>query len=211
MPVDVIAWLQGLPPVVIYGIVFIVVCVESLGVPLPGELVLMSMALFASQGYVDPSLVWIAGATAAIVGDSIGYSLGRHYGHRLLDRFARWFPRHINPHTISFAKEAFHLHGIKVVFFGRFVALLRIFAGPLAGILRLPYYKFLIANALGGIIWSGTAVWSVYFLGIAAEHWLKRLSWVAFLVAAIIGIFVSLRFKRYIDEYIEKSDSTSRT
>jgi membrane protein DedA with SNARE-associated domain len=206
MHIDVIGWLQGLSPVIIYGAVLVVVGVESLGVPLPGEIVLMSAALLASQGYIDPSIVWVAGAAGAIIGDSIGYSLGHHYGYKLLDRLAQWFPHHINTRTISLAQKVFHLHGIKVVFLGRFIAILRIFAGPLSGILKLPYPKFLLANALGGIVWSGLAVWAVYFLGIVAEHWFKRLSWIALGMALIIGTVVSLIFRRRMNEYLEKED-----
>ena len=76
MHLDIIGWLQGLSPIIIYGAVLIVVGVESLGVPLPGEIVLMSAALLASQGYVDPAIVWAAGAAGAIIGDSLGYALG---------------------------------------------------------------------------------------------------------------------------------------
>lgn len=206
MHIDIIGWLQGLSPIIIYGTVLIVVGIESLGVPLPGEIVLMSAALLASQGYVDPAMVWAAGAIGAIIGDSIGYVLGHHYGYKLLDRLARWFPHHVNDRTIKLAKKVFHLHGIKVVFFGRFIAILRIFAGPLSGILKLPYRRFLLANALGGIVWSGLAVWLVYFLGIIAEHWLKRLSWIALGVALLIGVIVSIVFRRRINNYLEKED-----
>ncbi len=202
-------WLQDLSPIVIYLIVAVVVGLESLGIPLPGEIVLMSAALLASHGYSDPMAIWVAGATGAVVGDSIGYALGHHYGYRLLDVLAKWFPRHINPQTIKLAKKVFHLHGIKVVFFGRFIAILRIFAGPLSGILKLPYRRFLLANVTGGIVWSGVAVWSVYFLGIVAEHWFKRLSWLALGIALIVGVIVSLVFRRRINEYLEKERSHS--
>jgi membrane protein DedA with SNARE-associated domain len=73
------------------------------------------------------------------------------------------------------------------VFFGRFVALLRIFAGPLAGVLRMPYWKFLIANVLGGIVWAGGTTAVIYYVGIVAESWLKRFSWLGLVLAVLIG------------------------
>lgn len=207
MHLDIIGWLQGLSPIIIYGAVLIVVGVESLGVPLPGEIVLMSAALLASQGYVDPAIVWAAGAAGAIIGDSLGYALGHHYGYKLLDRLALWFPRHVNERMIKLAKKVFYRHGIKVVFSGRFIAILRIFTGPLSGILKLPYKRFLLANAFGGVVWSGLAVWLVYFLGIIAEHWLKRLSWIALGAAILIGTMASIVFRRRVNAYLDDESS----
>ncbi len=207
--VNSVSWLHMLPPEVVYAAVFLFVGIESLGIPLPGEVVLMSAALLASQGIVDPAFLWIAGATGAIVGDSTGYLIGHHYGYRLLHRLEKWFPRHVNARTIAFAERAFRRHGAKVVFFGRFIAILRIFAGPLSGILKVKYRRFLSANAAGGIIWSGLAVWTVYFLGIVAEHWFKRLSWVALGVAVIVGVVVSLVFRNKIEAYMDRQDEQS--
>lgn len=82
------------------------------------------------------------------------------------------------------------------VFFGRFVALLRIFAGPLAGVLRMPYWKFLIANVLGGIVWAGGTTAVIYYVGVVAEDWLKRFSWLGLVVAVLIGIASMLIVKR---------------
>ena len=75
--------------------------------------------------------------------------------------------------------------------------------------MKLPYRRFLLANVAGGIAWSGVAVWSVYFLGIVAEHWFKRLSWLALGIALIVGVIVSLVFRRRINEYLEKERSHS--
>lgn len=74
------------------------------------------------------------------------------------------------------------------VFFGRFVALLRIFAGPLAGVLHMPYWKFLIANVLGGIVWAGGTTAVIYTVGIVAEAWLKRFSYLGLVAAVLIGV-----------------------
>ncbi|WP_414820546.1 DedA family protein, partial [Streptomyces tricolor] len=82
------------------------------------------------------------------------------------------------------------------VFFGRFVALLRIFAGPLAGVLHMPYWKFLVANVLGGICWAGGTTAVIYYVGVVAEDWLKRFSYVGLAVAVLIGLGSMLILKR---------------
>jgi membrane protein DedA with SNARE-associated domain len=82
------------------------------------------------------------------------------------------------------------------VFFGRFVALLRIFAGPLAGVLRMPYWKFLIANVLGGIVWAGGTTAVIYYVGIVAETWLKRFSWLGLVIAVLFGLGSMLILRR---------------
>lgn len=93
------------------------------------------------------------------------------------------------------AERSFRKWGMWAVFFGRFVALLRIFAGPLAGVLRMPYWKFLIANVLGGIAWAGGTTAVVYSVGIVAEAWLKRFSWLGLVVALLIGLTSMLVLK----------------
>ncbi len=82
------------------------------------------------------------------------------------------------------------------VFFGRFVALLRIFAGPLAGVLQMPYWKFLTANVLGGICWAGGTTAVIYYVGVVAEDWLKRFSYLGLVAAVLIGLSSMLIIKR---------------
>ena len=180
-------WLGTIPPISVYLLVGLVIGVESLGIPLPGEIILVSSALLSSQGHVNP---WIVGACAtagAIVGDSIGYAIGRRGGRPLLEKLGRRFPKHFSPGHVATAEASFERWGMWAVFFGRFVALLRIFAGPLAGVLRMPYWKFLIANVLGGIGWAGGTTAVIYYVGVVAEPWLKRFSWLGLLVAVLFG------------------------
>ena len=101
----------------------------------------------------------MAASVGAIVGDSIGYAIGRRGGRPLLERFGRRFPKHFGPPHLARAESIFARWGVWAVFFGRFVALLRILAGPLAGALRVPYRKFLRRpTRAGGIVWAfGTA------------------------------------------------------
>ncbi|RSS80363.1 DedA family protein [Streptomyces sp. WAC06614] len=189
-------WLQTVPAVSVYLLVGVVIGLESLGIPLPGEIILVSSALLASQhGSVDPLVLGICASTGAIVGDSIGYAIGRRGGKPLLERLGRRFPKHFGEQNVSMAERSFEKWGMWAVFFGRFVALLRIFAGPLAGVLRMPYWKFLIANVFGGILWAGGTTAVIYYVGIVAEAWLKRFSWLGLVVALLVGLASMLILK----------------
>jgi membrane protein DedA with SNARE-associated domain len=189
-------WLDGIPPIAVYLMVGLVVGVESLGIPLPGEIVLMTAALMSSQGSVNPWLVGLSGIIGAVIGDSIGYSIGRKGGQPLLDRLGRSFPKHFSPGNIATAERSFHRWGMWAVFFGRFVALLRIFAGPLAGVLKMSYPKFLTANALGGIVWAGGITAIIYYVGVVAEPWLKRFGYVGLAIAVVFGLASFLFVRR---------------
>ncbi|MFI6415885.1 DedA family protein [Streptomyces sp. NPDC050842] len=182
-------WLETIPAVAIYALVGVVIGLESLGIPLPGEIVLVSSALLASQhGDINP---WVLGACAtagAIIGDSIGYAIGRRGGRPLLAWLGNKFPKHFGEANIALAERSFQKWGMWAVFFGRFIALLRIFAGPLAGVLHMPYWKFLIANVFGGILWAGGTTAVIYSVGVVAEAWLKRFSWLGLVLAVLIGV-----------------------
>lgn len=182
-------WLETVPAISVYVLVGVVIGLESLGIPLPGEIILVSSALLASQhGHIDPVVLGACATTGAIVGDSIGYAIGRKGGRPLLARLGDKFPRHFGPAHVAAAERSFEKWGMWAVFFGRFIALLRIFAGPLAGVLRMPYWKFLIANVLGGIVWAGGTTAVIYYVGVVAEAWLKRFSWLGLIAAALVGL-----------------------
>jgi membrane protein DedA with SNARE-associated domain len=178
-------WLGSVPPLVVYLLLLLAIGVESMGIPVPGEVALVSASLLAATGAVSPWGVAGGAAAGAIIGDSIGYLIGRRGGRALFERIGRRFPRHMGPDKIDRAQRSFQRHGLWAVFFGRFVMLLRIFAGPLAGWLRLPYLRFLLANAGGGILWAGGTTFAIYLVGQAAERWLKDLSWI--LLAAVVA------------------------
>ncbi|WP_329393877.1 DedA family protein [Streptomyces albidoflavus] len=190
-------WLETVPAVSVYALVGVVIGLESLGIPLPGEIVLVSSALLASQhGDINPYVLGACASAGAIIGDSIGYAIGRKGGRPLLARLGRRFPRHFGEANIALAERSFQKWGMWAVFFGRFVALLRIFAGPLAGVLRMPYWKFLIANITGGIVWAGGTTAVIYSLGIVAEAWLKRFSWLGLVLAVVVGVTTTLVLRR---------------
>ncbi|WP_231394878.1 DedA family protein [Micromonospora sp. CNB394] len=137
-----------------------------------------------------------AAATGAILGDSIGYAVGRRGGRPLLERLGRRFPKHLGPAHLARAELSFARHGVWAVFFGRFVALLCILGGPLAGALRVPYRRFLVANAAGGLVCAFGTTYLLFYLGQAAEHWLKDISWAGLVLAVLAGVVSTAWLRR---------------
>ncbi|MGB6205569.1 DedA family protein [Mycobacterium sp.] len=191
---DVDALLQSIPPLTVYAVVGLVVGIESLGIPLPGEIVLVSAALLSSRHElaVNPVGVGTAAVLGAVIGDSTGYAIGRRLGLPLFDRLGRRFPNHFGPGHVRFAEQLFDRWGARAVFLGRFIALLRILAGPLAGALKMRYARFLVANVSGAICWAGGTTALVYYTGLAAERWLTRFSWIALVVAVVCGVVAAV-------------------
>ncbi|CBG74737.1 MULTISPECIES: DedA family protein [Streptomyces] len=200
-------WLETVPPLAVYLLVGLVIGLESLGIPLPGEIILVSSALLASQhGEIDPFVLGACATAGAIIGDSIGYAIGRKGGRPLLAKLNRRFPKHFSEGNIAVAERSFDRWGMWAVFFGRFIALLRIFAGPLAGVLQMPYWRFLVANVLGGILWAGGTTAVIYYVGIVAEAWLKRFSWLGLVLAVLIGVTSMLVIKRKAKKAAEAAE-----
>lgn len=198
-------WLAGLPPVYLYLIITLVIGVESMGIPLPGEIVLVAASLLASSGYANIVWVIIAGCAGAIGGDSLGYLIGHRGGRPFLERLGSRFPKHLGPPQLAKAEQTFHKHGAWAIFFGRFIALLRVLAGPLSGALRVRYRTFFLANAAGGILWAGGTALAVYFVGKAAETWLSQFSWIALVVAVIGGIVTTLVIRNRAKHSLEET------
>ncbi len=184
-------YLQNLVANYGYLAVFIVVGLESAGVPMPGETALVSAAIFAGQGVLDIRWVIACAAGAAILGDNAGYWVGREFGFPIVLKYGRAI--HLDEARLKLGQYLFQRHGGKIVFFGRFVAMLRAFAALLAGINRLEWPRFFLFNALGGIVWASLFGLGGYFLGHAFEHYAKSVGIVA-LICAIIGAFVAGRF-----------------
>jgi membrane protein DedA with SNARE-associated domain len=136
-----------------YWVVATVVGLESMGIPVPGETTLVTAAIYAgTTHHLSIGLVSAAAAAGAIIGDNGGYWLGRGFGYRVLLRYAPVL--RIGAPRIKLGQYLFHRHGGKVVFFGRFVAVLRALAALLAGINRMPWWRFLFFNAVGGLVWA---------------------------------------------------------
>jgi membrane protein DedA with SNARE-associated domain len=174
-----------------YFAIFALVALESAGVPLPGETALVSAAVFAGQGTLNLIAVIATAAAAAIIGDNLGYWVGREFGFPLIYRYGHVV--HFDEGRLKVAQYLFLRHGGKIVFFGRFVAILRAFAAFLAGVNKLPWGRFLIFNALGGIVWASLFGLGGYFLGLAFEHYARPVG-IAALACAVVGAVVASRF-----------------
>ncbi len=146
-----------------YFIVALFVAIESTGIPFPGETTLILAAVYAGTGKLAISGVIAAGAFGAILGDNTGYLVGRYGGRPLVMKYGRYV--HIKPEHLDSAEQFFDKHGDKTVFFGRFVAVLRAWAAFLAGTNRMPWPKFLLFNAAGGIVWAVAYGLLGYYLG----------------------------------------------
>ncbi len=201
--------LQSIPPEAVYLIVGLMIMVESLGIPVPGEIALVTAAVLATQHKMALSPAWIAASASAgaVAGDSIGFLIGHRAGSPLFDWLGRKFPRHFGPGHVALAERVFTRHGVWAVFFGRFIALLRIFAGPLAGSLRMPYGRFLAANASGGIIWATGITYLIWFLGVAAEKWMSRLSWLGLVAAVLVGLVITLLIRRKTRTLVSQAEA----
>jgi membrane protein DedA with SNARE-associated domain len=169
-------------------LLFVLVMAESMGVPLPGETALFAAAIVASQGKLDIVAVIVVAAVAAIVGDNIGYLIGRRYGRRLLTTPGPFFAQ--RQLGLQIGEPFFERHGPKAVFFGRFFAGLRITAAWMAGITRMHWAAFFAWNALGGIVWATAYGLLAYFAGHAAERVLNTVGVIGVIVfvATLVGL-----------------------
>ena len=171
-----------------YPVIAIVIALESMGLPLPGETVLVTAAIYAgSTHWLHIGPVIAAAAAGAIAGDGAGYWIGRYVGESLLLRHG--FRIGLTPQRLAVGHHLFERHGGKVVFFGRFVALLRTMAALLAGINEMPWRRFLIFNAAGGFTWATTFGLGAYVLGRRIER-IHGVVSTAGLIGAIIALIV---------------------
>ena len=181
-----------------YAAVFAVIMGESAGVPLPGETILVGAAVFASTGRgLDIRLVILTAACAAILGDNIGFWIGRTWGERLLDRVGPGVG--LDARKRKLGRYLFRRYGGAIVFFGRFVAVLRTYAALLAGVNGLPPLAFLGYNAAGGIVWALVFGLGGYLLGEGLKRITGPIGWVA-LAAAVVGALVLWRFYKAHEE-----------
>ena len=158
---------HGLP------LLFVVVMLESFGLPLPGETALILFGVLASEGHYDIAVVIAIAAAAAIVGDNLGYWIIGRWGGRALFKRSRYLERYADA-VLPRAERLMKKHGGKTVFFGRFVSILRFTAAWVAGIGRMHWWKFLFWNALGGIAWATLVGLVAYYGGKAAADAIQR-------------------------------------
>lgn len=185
-----------------YLAVLLFVAIESIGIPFPGETMLLVAAIYAGTSHrLSIVLVIVAAASGAILGDNIGFWIGREGGYRLLRRYGRYI--RLDERKLKLGLYLFRKHGGKVVFFGRFVAVLRAWAAFLAGTNRMRWPSFLLFNALGGILWATIYGLGGYFLG-KKIHQLTGPVGIVTIVLAVLIIVASLIFARRNEKQLEE-------
>jgi membrane protein DedA with SNARE-associated domain len=189
---------HGLP------LLFVVVMLESFGIPLPGETALIFFGVLALKGNYNIAAVIAVAAAAAIIGDNLGYWLIGRLGGRALFQRNRWLKRWSDT-LLPRAEGIMHRHGGKTVFFGRFVAILRFTAAWVAGLGRMPWWRFLFWNAAGGIIWATAVGLVAFYGGKAAADAIQRygLFAAAGVVVLLVLAWVALHFgKSRFEKYL---------
>jgi membrane protein DedA with SNARE-associated domain len=195
----VFAALINVPANVGYTLVFVLIAIETMGVPVPAETALIGAALLANKGQMDIVTLTALAAAAAILGDNVGFAIGRHFGRRLF-----LAPGPLRAHrakVLEHGEPFFARHGPKAVFLGRWVAGLRIASAWLAGMNGMRWPVFLFWNALGGIAWAASITISIYLLGDLAEHAIEVVGPVAsgLVVAALLGFWIYRRRRRAVE------------
>jgi membrane protein DedA with SNARE-associated domain len=181
-----------------YWAVLVVVMLESAGIPVPGETILVSAAIYAGTTHnMHIGFVILAAACGAIMGDNIGFWVGREFGRRILERYGSYIG--LDEKRLKLGQYLFDRHGGKIVFFGRFVAFLRAFAALLAGVNRFPPLRFLAFNAAGGIVWAGLFGLGGYVLGETIHRIAGPIGWIG-LACAVIAAAVGWRFFKMHEE-----------
>jgi membrane protein DedA with SNARE-associated domain len=185
-----------------YPAIAAVVGLESMGVPLPGETMLVLSAVYAAT-HSDLNIAGVIGAAAfgAIVGDNVGYWLGREFGYPLLLRYGRYV--RLTESRIKLGQYMFLRHGGKVVFFGRFIAVLRVLAAFLAGVNRMEWRSFFIANAAGGVLWSLVYGLGAYTFGTALLHTARPVT-IALVIAGFVIVLLAMRYVRSHEVELER-------
>jgi membrane protein DedA with SNARE-associated domain len=189
-----------------YGLyfLFVVIALESFGLPLPGETSLVLASVAASQGHYDIVAVIAVAASAAIVGDNLGYWTGRTGGRALIARWSllrRWTDRVLPP-----AERFFARHGGKTIFIARFVTVLRVTAAWMAGVSRMDWWRFLFWNATGGIAWAVGYGLASYYAGKAVADAIAHYGaigggiLVGLVVLAVVAVAV---YRRRLERRIE--------
>jgi membrane protein DedA with SNARE-associated domain len=190
-----------------YWAVMLFVALEAIGIPIPGETMVIAASIYAGTTHdLDITLVIGAASCGAVLGDNIGFWIGREFGYALLLRFHDTI--HLDERKLKLGQYLFLKHGGKVVFFGRFVAVLRAFAALLAGINRMAWGRFLIFNCAGGIVWASVYGLAGFTLGkevhrVAGQAGTAILAVVA--IALITGFMVLRRNEARLEDEAERA------
>jgi membrane protein DedA with SNARE-associated domain len=181
-----------------YWAVALVLLCENAGIPVPGETTLL-LASFLAYSEHQLQLGWIivVATCAATLGDNLGYALGYYGGRPLLDRYQRFF--RISSTTLKRGEEMFARYGATAIFFARFVFGMRVFAGPLAGVLRMRWRAFVLFNFLGAVVWVTVIASAGYLFG---RHWrtllqaMQRFNIAALIVVVAVILYLWWRYRR---------------
>lgn len=189
-----------------YWAIFLVVAMESAGLPMPGETMLVGAAIYARlSGAMAIETIVIAAAAGAIIGDNIGYWMGRRFGVRLLERHGRLIG--LGPEKLRLGQYLFYKWGGAIVFFGRFISILRILAALLAGANRLQPMRFMFFNATGGIVWAAVFGFGGYSLTASFQKIEGPIATMAGL-ALLFGLFFLWRYyKRHEARLMRQADA----
>lgn len=182
-----------------YWAVFGLVLLETTGVPAPGETMLIAASAYAGASHhLSIAYVIATAAVAAILGDNAGFWIGREGGWRLVCRYGHVL--HIEPYMLKVGVYVFRRHGSKIVYFARFIPILRTWGALLTGVNRYPWSKFLLWNALGGISWALAWGMLAYGFGKVLQNMELWASVVAIAVAVIISVIAGIAAKRNAEE-----------
>lgn len=181
-----------------YWTVAIALLLENAGVPVPGETILLFASFLAySERQLHLPYIILMGIAAATLGDNIGYWLGYRGGRPMLERYQHIF--HIRQTTLERGERLFAKYGSHTIFFARFIVGMRIIAGPMAGVLRMPWRSFALFNFLGAAVWVTTISLIGYFFGSEWEDLLrimKRVNVGIFVAAAVAALLIWWRYHR---------------
>lgn len=188
-----------------YPAVALFIMIESAGIPFPGETMLLLASFYAAVDHrLQIPLVIICAALGAIIGDNLGFLIGKTGGYALVQRYGRYL--FLKPHHLQKAQNFFARHGNKTVFLGRFIAVLRAWAAFLAGVNHMHWSTFLFYNAAGGILWAIIYGCLGFFAGRvfhdnfgAVEQLARTLSWTgtALIIVVVLGLFILFRLRRH--------------
>src|ERR1700682_32994 len=181
-----------------YAAVFLFIAIESTGIPFPGETMLITASIYAGHTHrLNIVLVLPVPAAGSVIGDNLGYAAGHWGGYRLLRRYGRFI--RLDQKRLKLGQYLFLQHGGKVVFCGRFISILRAYAAFLAGTNRMPWWRFLMFNAAGGIVWATLVGTGAYVLG-PQIHNLTRTAAIVGGILAVIAVVAFLLFLRRNEE-----------
>jgi membrane protein DedA with SNARE-associated domain/membrane-associated phospholipid phosphatase/putative flippase GtrA len=190
-----------------YLLIFFGVMAESMGVPLPGETILISAGILAQRGHLDLGDVILLGILGAVAGDQAGYWIGREGGRPFVLRYGRYI--FITPERLGRTEAFFARHGGKAVFMARFFSGFRVFGALVAGMSRMRWATFFVYNALGGVVWATAVVLAGYFLGRslkAVERWTGQAS-VLLLALVVLALALYLAY-RWVLRHPERVKTT---